>query len=112
MTRTIDVVAPQTMQEIFEQTQGDTISRMQQAPAILRRRGVSLTSSEAALQRMKALGELLYAHPELQKIYAERALVVACALCELIEPPMSLVAPDHATFDLEKFKQEASRAGL
>lgn len=112
MTRTIAVIDPQLMRDIFEQTRGDVISRMQQAAAILMGQGMNPAGMEALLQRMQALHELLYAHPELSNFYSEKALISACALCELNEPPISLVTPDHVMFELKAFKHEASRAEL
>jgi hypothetical protein len=100
------------MQDIFRQTHGDALSRMQQAPAILVIQGVDLAGIEARQQRIRALCDLLVEHPGLKESCSEKALVAACGLCELIEPPMSLVEADHATFDLDKLKQEASKAEI
>jgi hypothetical protein len=85
---------------------------MQQAADILMREGVDPAGSEARLQRIRALGELLDEHPRLKETYPERALIAACALCELIEPPTNLAEPDQAMFDLDEFEREASRAEL
>jgi hypothetical protein len=112
MTRKIAAVDPQSLQDVLKQTHGDALSRMQQAAAILIRQGVEPAGMEALLQRIRALSELLGERPGLTDSYSVKALTAAGALCELIEPPMSLAEPDQAVFDLEKFAQEASRAEL
>jgi hypothetical protein len=112
MTRKMAPVDPESMLNIFRQTHGSAISRMQQTVAVSSREGVSLEGYEARQQRIRAFADILREHPRLQESYSEKALVFACALCELIEPPMSLVEADEAAFDLEKFEQEASRAEL
>jgi len=112
MTRTIPVVDPQMMYDVLKQTTGNYYARMEQATSILLGQGVSAEGTLAVTERIKALGELLQTHPELTKSHSDRAVSAACALCELVEPPMSLVEADHAAFDRERFRQMMSSAEL
>lgn len=111
MTRKIEVVDPRSIREFFARTGGDVYSRMEQAAPSLAT-GMLPSAAVAVMQRAMALSHLLRARPDLRDTYSEKALIAATALCELIEPPMSLVEADEAAFDPETFEKEAARAEL
>lgn len=110
MATRIDPVDPQSMLDVFNETRGDLLVRMTQVVTLAQRDGVTIAGYFARQRRLQAFASLLVEHPRLKETYSEKALISACATCELIEPAMSLVGGDETMFELAEFERVAARA--
>ncbi|MDE5465969.1 hypothetical protein [Bradyrhizobium sp. CSS354] len=112
MATRIDPVDPQSMLDIFQQTNGNLLARMTQVVALAQRDGITMDGYLARQLRLQAFSSLLTDHPRLKETYSEKALISACATCILVQPPINPVGGDETTFELAEFERVAARAEL